>query len=269
MKFHVISDLHLEHARYRPSALAQDADAVILAGDICAGTSAISWASEAFPGKPVIYVPGNHEYYGEDLRGWHTEAADLASRHPNVHICQANSVQFPNAGGKAPIRVLGTTLWTDFKLYGSDRQSLVAERVERALADYRAIWIDDKRLRWKDTLELHNVYRSWLAAESTLARERGETVIIVSHHGPSIKSSAPMYLNDLVTAGFASDLESFAAANADVWIHGHMHNSSDYMLGHCRVICNPRGYPRGHFAHGSEMKFENPSFNPDFILEVK
>ena len=44
-----------------------------------------------------------------------------------------------------------------------------------------------------------------------------------------------------------------------LWIHGHMHNSSDYVERGTRVICNPRGY----------LPFEpNPEFDPSLIVEV-
>ena len=41
-----------------------DADAIVLAGDIYNGTRAIPWINQQTD-KPVIYIAGNHEYYGE------------------------------------------------------------------------------------------------------------------------------------------------------------------------------------------------------------
>jgi hypothetical protein len=29
---------------------------------------------------------------------------------------------------------------------------------------------------------------------------------------------------------------------ADLWLHGHVHDSFDYWAG-CRIVANPRGYP--------------------------
>jgi len=46
---------------------ATDADVAILAGDIGVGLGALPWVDRCFPDKPVIYVPGNHEYYHHDL----------------------------------------------------------------------------------------------------------------------------------------------------------------------------------------------------------
>lgn len=61
MKLQIYSDLHLEFARFDPAP--SDADVVILAGDIDIKSRGVKWASEVFQ-CPVIYVCGNHEYYG-------------------------------------------------------------------------------------------------------------------------------------------------------------------------------------------------------------
>jgi hypothetical protein len=47
-----------------------------------------------------------------------------------------------------------------------------------------------------------------------------------------------------MNGGYASDLSEFILDNPEIkfWTHGHMHDPSDYMIGDCRVICNPRGY---------------------------
>ncbi|MDP3311133.1 MAG: metallophosphoesterase family protein, partial [Polaromonas sp.] len=64
MRLHILSDLHLELASFEPDAAAvEQADLVVLAGDIHKGVNGISWARRTFPDKPVIYVAGNHEFY--------------------------------------------------------------------------------------------------------------------------------------------------------------------------------------------------------------
>ena len=65
MKIHILSDLHTEFAEFSPPDT--DADVVVLAGDIGVGLGGIEWAASKFPKVPVIYVPGNHEYYGHDI----------------------------------------------------------------------------------------------------------------------------------------------------------------------------------------------------------
>jgi predicted phosphodiesterase len=65
MKLHILSDLHTEFADFAPSATG--ADIVILAGDIGVGFGGVEWAARRFPETPVIYVPGNHEFYNHDV----------------------------------------------------------------------------------------------------------------------------------------------------------------------------------------------------------
>jgi len=68
MRALVLSDLHLEFCGFdlmhngRP--IDDGADVVILAGDIAAGNDGIGWARRAFPSKEIVYVVGNHEFYG-------------------------------------------------------------------------------------------------------------------------------------------------------------------------------------------------------------
>ena len=65
MKLHILNDLHIEFEDFAPPAT--DADVMILAGDIGVGVDGVRWAEERFPNQPVIYVPGNHEFYHHDL----------------------------------------------------------------------------------------------------------------------------------------------------------------------------------------------------------
>jgi predicted phosphodiesterase len=65
MKLHILSDLHTEFADFVPPET--DADTIILAGDIGVGVEGVRWAARYYPDRPVIYVPGNHEFYGHDI----------------------------------------------------------------------------------------------------------------------------------------------------------------------------------------------------------
>src|SRR5689334_5290402 len=67
MKIRVLSDLHLEcdEPDVIPHAAA---DLIVLAGDIHNHAQGLRWAAETFDGTvPVVYVPGNHEYYDSEF----------------------------------------------------------------------------------------------------------------------------------------------------------------------------------------------------------
>jgi hypothetical protein len=72
-----------------------------------------------------------------------------------------------------------------------------------------------------------------------------------------------------VNAGFVSDLRHILDL-ADLWIHGHVHDSFDYRVGATRVIANPRGYARNLNMAGApaDLKWENRAFDPALVIEV-
>lgn len=121
MKLYVLSDLHLEFAEFDPEPAALEAcDVVVLAGDIAHGTEALAWASASCGTKPVIYVAGNHEFYGQDwselLQQLRAQAADLG-----IHFLEDDEVQVQG------VRFLGGSLWTNFE-YFPERPRAVAMR---------------------------------------------------------------------------------------------------------------------------------------------
>ena len=71
MKLQLASDLHLEFLQRFPGERlitpAPNADVLILAGDISNGTDAIG-LFDSWP-VPVVYVAGNHEFYGNHWAG--------------------------------------------------------------------------------------------------------------------------------------------------------------------------------------------------------
>ena len=73
--------------------------------------------------------------------------------------------------------------------------------------------------------------------------------------------AALLLLSVAVTGAFASDLTRLMGRSR-LWIHGHMHNASDYEVNGTRVVANPRGYVLIDDSN------ENPQFKPDLVIEV-
>lgn len=263
MKIQLASDLHLEflERRFPGERIIEpepSADILVLAGDIHNGTNAV--ASFADWPVPILYVAGNHEFYGNV---WEQTRADLrkACAETNIHFLDNDAFEFKG------VRFLGCTMWTDFRLQGFT-QSACMSSVEEALNDYHVIATQEGTLQARDTLADHELSRWWLEGELTKPYP-GKTVV-VTHHGPHPLSIHPRYIGNRVNAGFVSDLTPLIQ-KADLWLHGHVHDSFDYSdVGRCRVVANPSGYVKNfNWARDpGEFDFENPAFNKSLVLEV-
>lgn len=247
MRLHILSDLHREFDAFTPPTV--EADVAVLAGDTDRGTRGAQWARAAFKGRSVIYVAGNHEYYAHALPKLTTELR--AESDAAVQCLERACVEL---GG---VRFFGCTLWTDFQLLGNP--SLARDTAQLKMNDYRKIRVSPqyRKLRARDTLDLHYHSRHWLEE----AIERGETrdAVIVTHHAPSARSLAPEATTDWLSAAYASDLDPLIeASQARLWIHGHTHRPVDYRIGATRVLSNPRGYSDEPVA----------GFNPGLVVEL-
>jgi predicted phosphohydrolase len=248
MRIHLLSDLHSEFGPF--DAPAAPADVVILAGDTGVGLKGLSWAQEHFCGRTVIYIAGNHEYYGKAIPR-HTEKLRDAAKTLGIYFLENESVVLDD------VAYLGCTLWTDFALHGN--VWLAASEAERLMTDYRRIRLSPGygKLRANDTARLHRRSLEWLREE--IPRHAGKKIVAVTHHAPSLRSVPDRFRNDPVSAAYASSLDDFVASSGvHTWVHGHVHDSADYMVGSTRVLCNPRGYP-------SEI---NESFQAGLVVEV-
>ena len=248
MKIQLQSDLHLEFAEFEANY--SKADVLVLAGDIHVGTKGIEWAVSLELDIPVIYVSGNHEYYNQAYPNLQTELRAVAAG-SNVHFLENESLELDG------VAFHGATLWTDFKLYG--KEWIGKAMAQYAMPDYKVIWYEPgaNYLTPDMTQQIHSESLKWLAQSLNIST--ASTNVVVSHHGPSLKSSAERYSNDEMTAAFLSNLEGFIGRwQPDYWLHGHCHNLSDYMIGDCRVICNPRGYPNE----------KGTAFNDQLIIET-
>jgi Icc-related predicted phosphoesterase len=103
MKVRILSDLHLEFFNWTPPAA--DADVVVLAGDIHVGTQALRWARLHFPETPIVYVPGNHEFYGEQMQHVMARLREEGAK-LDINVLDADEVDVHGT------RFLGATLWT-------------------------------------------------------------------------------------------------------------------------------------------------------------
>lgn len=253
MRLRVLSDLHLEHFELPRELPEADADVVILAGDIHAGTRGLGWAAERFAGTPILYVPGNHEFYGTRMPALRGELAAEAAR-LGIHLLDNRSLAL---GG---VRFLGTTLWTDFALHAGQPEhdpALTEARARALMPDFRIIEQPEGEIFTPaESRRLHAEALAWLEAE--LAMPVSGPRVVISHHAPLAEAIPPRYRGDVLSPAFASHLPALMG-RMDLWIHGHVHEPVDLESEGTRVVANPGGYPD---------EFDPPLFTPDLIIEV-
>lgn len=254
MKLWILSDLHLEFGGSFNALRVPDADVRVVAGDLLTGCSnSVRWLDKMVaPDMPVVFVVGNHEFYGhsvmEGLEWGRVHAAEC----PRVNFLENDAVM---VGG---VRFLGCSLWTDYALDGDPEFGM-------AMAGYQLN--DHRRVMWRMLPErelftpvharaLHVRSKHWLKRQ--LQQPFDGPTVVVTHHAPHPRSVNPRFKGSALNPAFASDLsEVIERWQPELWVHGHMHDSCDYMIGKTRVLCNPKGY-----------ESENAAFDPGLVVEV-
>lgn len=258
MKLRIASDIHTEFfgedeigiwSEIILPPLDDDKNTVlILAGDIGSmkhKECLVNFLDAVVPRfKTVLYIPGNHEYYGGNLLTTPDVIRELTGKHKNLF--------FTNMGGcvEENKKIHMHTLWTDFD--GGNPQSMF-EAGER-MNDYRLIRNGGRLLQPADTYNLHKAHIENLQGNLS----SGD--IVVSHHSPSLRSIPPEYLTDRVNGAYHSNLHDLISDKKPaLWVHGHTHTACDYMQDETRIICNPRGYGNQYKKNG---------YRPTLVVEI-
>lgn len=254
MRLQIFSDFHIDVERGYVPRLADGADLVVMAGDVCQGAAkGMAFLRAHIPKPmPILFVLGNHEFYGGAVVEERQSAAAAALTHDITVLDDAVAI----IGG---VRFVGATLWTDFCLGGEGFQSSNMRTAETRMNDYRAIKLQKKpwvRFVPESSVALHRVSRAfiWQVLEQPFA---GPTVV-VTHHAPHVGSIHRRFGRDEINPAYVSDqtamMERFKPA---LWVHGHVHNSFDYRVADTRILCNPHGYGD-----------ENEAYDPALVVEV-
>lgn len=299
MKIQLLSDLHLETHPNWVAQRAPEADILVLAGDIGSYQPGSKLTDTDFGlgqfsprngwPTPVLFVPGNHEYDGQDFDAVH-DRLQKTCRRLGITWLEREVLQLQG------VRFIGTTLWSDYdalapqpaqpgkavsrlpkptpthKTHPSATQSAPDSQEPTLGAVLRA---REKAFRaanyYLRKTETTRHQAPWLAAEmreQALVCQQwlrdalnipfdGPTVV-VTHFAPSLHSADPRYGLTPGTAGFCNALDELLPL-AQFWLHGHLHAPSNYVHNGCRVQANPLGYAR---------KNEQEYFDPCYVIEV-
>jgi predicted phosphodiesterase len=251
VKIAVASDVHLEFGSLEINNT-DGADVLILSGDICIARDLTDrdvhnllgehtknhryhtfFESCAARFNHVIYIAGNHEHYHGNFVTTVPRLKEKLSYLTNLHVMEKESITLDD------VTFVCGTLWTDMNR--EDPETLFG--VRGVMNDFRIIRNGDHKFLPQDTVDDHRTMLTVI--RDTVAANPAGKFVVVGHHSPSRLSTHPRYKNEVMVNGaYSSDLSELMLDHPQIrlWTHGHTHHEFDYMIGSCRVVCNPRGY---------------------------
>jgi hypothetical protein len=216
-------------------------------------------------------VAGNHEFYRRCLKA-EIEEGNAIARDFNVAFLADD---IPLMG---TTRFIGSILFTNYRVFGAANAAVAMEAARRNLNDHRVITWTKKpwtRFRPEEALLLHERSRLFITDALNTTPPGVTSTVILTHHAPHFGSVAKgHYESEIMTAAYCSDLSDMIMTGAEegadptprktadpkwdrIFIHGHIHSSSDYVVGTTRILANPHGYGP-----------ENAAFNPQLTIEI-
>lgn len=261
--FRIASDLHLEQRRQQrmdkivaamlPVDPRDSESVLLLAGDISSiPDQLISFIQVVEPRfESVVFVAGNHEYYGNKMYDWNAEMLERISK-------ETEHTFYPGSYGlkdwiSQGIRAITATLW------GDGGGTLETERaVEASLNDFRVIREGAELFSIRSMQHLNRLHKEWV--RSCLERSHDGITIVVTHHLPSYQLCHPRF-GTAINGGFASNCDDLLYGDTApaLWVHGHTHDTIDRVVGRTRVVCNPAGY------HGETNASEYNQYGLKFV----
>lgn len=274
MKLAICSDVHLEFGTLELSNPG-DVDVLILSGDICVAQDLMEYdpvgiidfgkssryhkffqeCSARFP--HVLYVAGNHEHYHGDFKDTIPNLKKRLGYLENLHVLDKEVFELDDV-----VFVAGT-LWTDM----NKEDPITLHAISKMMNDFRCVENSNRVVNYKTFDDTDNPDKPTFRTRSSrfspedavedhkklLDYARGvyeemppwKQMVFVGHHTPSHTSCHPRYKGDReMNGGYHSDLSEFILDRPGIklWTHGHTHEAFDYMIGECRIVCNPRGY---------------------------
>jgi predicted phosphohydrolase len=255
MTIQYASDLHLEFPENEVllwnNNLKPVADILILAGDIVPfkNISQQDWFFDylALNFKATYWVPGNHEYYHDDLAN--KRGTIFEQIRPNVFLVNDYAVTVDD------VRLIFATMWTDIK---PNHQI----EIQRRMNDFRLIKMHGNRLTCDDLANEHQQSVGFIKKE--LAEDMpGIKKVVVTHHVPTFMNYPPEYFGDVLNEAFAVNLTDYIYDyGPDYWIYGHHHqNIPDFKIGNTMMLTNQMGYVRnrenGLFSNEKLLNFDD------------
>lgn len=246
MKFGIISDLHLDHSPWKEAPSGEysiDLDLLVIAGDSFASKN-IDYHRTLFDNlsrsvPDIIIISGNHEFYGSTFTRTFDEIRTFFASYNNIHFAENEVLIFQG------VPFVCTSLWTN----NNNSNRVTRDHLLENINDYKMIRLSSQRnLDPNFVAEYHERCLRFIDDSYDHLQKSFGKMVVVTHHAPSVKSVSQYYksteFDRQTNYSYYSDLESFIENRPKIaaWVHGHMHEEVDYMIGNTRIVTNPRGY---------------------------
>ena len=248
MKVQIVSDLHLEFLSTDQVKEVADrityktpADILILAGDICSWSEKRIDRLDTFLDKVVntydnvLYVLGNHEYYGCSYSEVQIIKRKLEYEWDNLSILDNEEISIDSLGDITTF--YGTTLWFE--------ETVEASMKRQYLNDYRCIRDFTPDVWCREAIKFIKL----------IPDDEGKKVLI-THHVPHSRFISEKYVGNEMNCFYLNEIGKYLN-KFDLVTFGHSHESVDQQFSdRCKAVSNPRGYVDSVGAEGSNDKFE-------------
>ena len=247
MKIKLLSDLHI-WKKQNEEYIFHGEDVCILAGDIAEGFEGVEWALQNIPSHvQVLYIPGNHEYYMHDFTLLNERFLEHNTNTSHVRVLLNSYTDILG------VRFVGTTLFTDFNLYGTPTVSGMDWLMR--MNDSLYITNNKKSIGIQDYLNWHSEAVQFLEKETSSSPELKR--VLITHYCPEWSISGK-FASCRLNPAFASKIPKHIHSKFFLHLHGHTHDSLDYTTSYgTRVLCNPKGYGN-----------ENPLYSRGLLIDV-
>jgi Icc-related predicted phosphoesterase len=200
---------------------------IVIAGDMHVGAYNVAsildfiWNTHKIP---VIYVPGNHEYYrnsyvrfDQELRSFQNEEYIILLR----DWIRVNNTLFVGAQGVSD---------------GSYKEIPGLPIKESNYADF---WMTTD---FKETYKIYGAEdRRYI--KSILSGTSCEHKVVITHNPPHPYCIDEKYKGDVNNGMFVNDYSDILIDNTpDIWICGHTHSKFKKEVNNTLILCNPYGY---------------------------
>lgn len=234
MKISFVSDIHLEifQRKHYDTCKALDnfrgGEILILAGDICYPHQLPEILDKLSPiYDKIIYLTGNHEYYGSTLDQVDKTVRQLEDDYYNFHFLNNKAINiegidFVGGTGWSNVRSIDCTGLNDFNLI----RNMTPDKMS----------------------ELHDDYKLFLKR----FYDPDNKTVMISHFLPSQLLIEEKWRGDSMNSYFCNGIyDNNPELNPDYWIYGHDHNQhNDFTNQQTRFLTSQSDYGKVKFSLG-------------------